>query len=138
MKKTFIALLALAALLLSPLNAEPTVVANSSVKADSLSKDEVKNILLGSKSRWDDGSAIILAVLRKGPIHEEAIQTFTGRKADQFDKHWKRQVFSGKGIAPDNFETEEELCAFLAKTAGAIGYIGDPAKATGVKVISVN
>lgn len=137
--KTITALLAASTLLASSLLAAPAIVANADVKTAALSKEDAKNVLLGTKGRWDDGTPIRLAVLRGIPGHEAAVQAFTSRTADQFDKYWKKQVFSGKGIAPDAFDTEEELCAFVAKTPGAVGYVGDEAAASkGVKVIAVN
>lgn len=104
---------------------------------DSISSETVRNILLGNKTRWDSGGTIKLAVLSEGTTHESVIQEFTARSADQFNKYWKKQVFTGKGIAPDAFKTDEELIEFVARTPGAFGYVSPNANATGVKIMSV-
>ena len=104
---------------------------------DSLTKADIKNILLGNKTKWDSGGLVKLAVLSQGPVHESIVQEYTARSADQFDKYWKKQVFTGKGSSPDSFKTDAELVAFVAKTPGAFGYIAGDAKRDGVKVISV-
>ncbi len=104
---------------------------------DSLTKADIKNILLGNKTKWDSGGLVKLAVLSQGPVHESIVQEYTARSADQFDKYWKKQVFTGKGSSPDSFKTDAELVAFVAKTPGAFGYIAGDAKPDGVKVISV-
>ena len=104
---------------------------------DALTKVDIKNILLGNKTKWDSGGLVKLAVLSQGPVHESIIQEYTARSADQFDTYWKKQVFTGKGSSPDSFKTDAELVAFVAKTPGAFGYIAGDAKSDGVKVVSV-
>lgn len=118
------------------LHAEAVFIAHPDTAAASLSKDQLKSILLGTQTKWDGGGVIKLAVLAEGPTHESVISTFTGRTADQFDKYWKKQVFTGKGIMPDQFKTDADIVAFVARTPGAFGY-ADSAAATGVKVIAV-
>ena len=104
---------------------------------DSLSKEEIKNILLGNKTRWDAGGLVKLAVLTQGPTHDAVVQEFTARSADQFEKYWKKQVFTGKGSAPDAFKTEADLLAFVAKTPGAFGYVAGGTPPEGVKTVAV-
>jgi len=116
--------------------ADFTLIAHPSVP-DALSHDDVKNILLGNKTKWDDGRVIKLAVLSEGAANEAVVQSFTTRSADQFDKYWKKQVFTGKGVAPDAFKTDAEMIAFVAKTPGSFGYISAGAKPDGVKTLVV-
>ena len=102
-----------------------------------LSKADVKNILLGNKTKWDGGGLIKLAVLTSGSAHEAVVREFTSRSTDQFDKFWKKQVFTGKCVAPDTFPSDEDMIAFVAKTPGAFGYISSGSTPAGVTVISV-
>jgi ABC-type phosphate transport system substrate-binding protein len=125
------------ALFAPPAFAEFTLIAHPEAAA-AVSKEDVKNILLGVKTKWDNGAAIKLAVLAQGATHDEVVQTFTARTADQFDKYWKKQVFTGKGVAPDQFRTDAEIAAFVAKTPGAFGYVTKAADAAGAKVLTVN
>ena len=117
--------------------ADYLIVANPSVSASVVSKGDLKNILLGNKANWDGGGTIKLALLTEGSVHETVIQTVTSRSADQFDKYWKKMVFTGKSVAPDTFKTEAELLAFVAKTPGAVGYATAGADTNGVKVLKV-
>ncbi len=117
--------------------ADVVFITNSSTAADSLTKDDVKNILLGNKTKWDAGGIIKLTVLTAGAAHETVIQEYTTRSADQFDKYWKKQVFTGKGSAPDAFQTDAELLAFVAKTPGAFGYIATGTAPNGVKIVAI-
>lgn len=136
--KTMLNFFLLAALILSAgalKAADFVLIANPSVTEASLSKDDVKNILLGTKTRWDSGGNITLAVLTDGAAHDAVIQTFTARTADQFEKYWKKQVFTGKGSAPDSFKTDADMIAFVAQTPGAFGYV--TAASGSVKVLKV-
>lgn len=116
--------------------ADPIFITNPS-GPDSLSGNDIKAILLGNKTKWDAGGLIKLAVLSSGSTHDAVIEQYTARSSDQFDKYWKKQVFTGKGISPDSFKTEAELAAFVAKTPGAFGYISSDTPAEGTKSIAV-
>jgi len=102
---------------------------------DAVSKEEIKSILLGNKTKWDSGTLIHLAVLADGSIHDGIVQEYTARSADQFEKYWKKQVFTGKGSAPESLKSDSEMIAYVAKTPGAFGYVG--AAGAGVKVLTV-
>ena len=104
---------------------------------DALSRDEVKNILLGTRAKWDSGTLVKLAVLSGGPTHESLIQEFTARSADQFDKYWKKQVFTGKGSAPEAMKSDAEMIAYVSATAGAFGYVSAVPTGAAVKPIAI-
>ncbi len=112
------------------------VIAHPSVNESSLSSDDVGNILLGKKTTWSAG-AIKVAILSEGPAHDAMLKTYAQRTADQFDKHWKKLVFTGKGIMPAQFKTEAELVDYVAKTPGAFGYIAPGSANASVKVVPV-
>jgi ABC-type phosphate transport system substrate-binding protein len=102
-----------------------------------LSKEDVRNVLLGNKGKWDNGTVIKLAVLSGGPTHDKVINDITSRTADQFDKYWKKQVFTGKGVMPEAMADDAAMVAFVARTPGAFGYVSGSAKTDGVKVLTV-
>lgn len=104
---------------------------------DSVSASDIKAILLGNKTKWDSGGLVKLAVLDSGATHDAIIHEFTARSADQFGKYWKKQVFTGKGIAPDVFKSDAEMVDFVARTPGAFGYVAPSTSTTGVKILTV-
>lgn len=113
-----------------------TLIAHPSVSENTLSADDVSNILLGKKTSWSSG-VIKLAVLADGPVHDNMLKAYAQRTADQFDKHWKKLVFTGKGIMPSQFKTEAELLAYVANTPGAFGYVAPGAVTGAVKAITI-
>jgi ABC-type phosphate transport system substrate-binding protein len=137
MKSPIRSLLAVLAFALSTSLASAATFVTNPSGPDSLDRNDVKNILLGNKTKWDAGGLIKLAVLTEGATHDAVLQEFTARSADQFDKYWKKQVFTGKGVSPDAFKTDADLVAFVAKTPGAFGYISDGPTPAGVKVVTI-
>ena len=117
--------------------ADYQIIAHPDCGAASLSKEDAKSILLGNKGKWDSGAVIKLAVLAGGPIHDKVINDFTARTADQFDKYWKKQVFTGKGVMPEALADDAAMVAYVAKTPGAFGYVANGAQTPGVKTLSV-
>lgn len=56
-------------------------------------------------------------------MHDAVIQAHTQRSADQFDKYWKKLVFTGKGSAPATAKSDAEVLAYVAAHPGAVGYV---------------
>lgn len=102
-----------------------------------LSTDDAKAILLGNKVRWSGGGGIQLAVLTTGPAHDKVMADFAQRSADQFDKYWKKQVFTGKGVMPRQFADEAALIEYVAATPGALGYVSAAAVNDRVKRVEL-
>lgn len=115
---------------------EAIFIANPSVAESSLSADDLKNVLLGNKIKWSSGN-LKLIVHSEGAVHQKVIQTYTQRSADQFDKYWKKQVFSGKGIAPATAKTDAEVVEYVSKNPGAFGYVAADSSHPGVKEIAI-
>lgn len=101
-----------------------------------VSPAEVRNILLGTKTSWSSGP-IRLVVQREGAAHEWVVREFTQRTPDQFDKFWKKQVFTGKGTMPALAKSEAEAVELVATTPGAFGYASRAAVTDKVKMLEV-
>ena len=102
----------------------------------SLTAADVKNILLGTKTNWSSG-AIKLMVQADGAVHAKVIQDFTQRSPDQFDKYWKKQVFTGKGTMPAVGKSDAEVLAFVSSTPGAFGYVARAAATDKVRTLEI-
>lgn len=136
--KRILSFLAFGLALLSPVLAEDfQLIANPECGVAAVSKDEAKSILLGAETKLSSGIVIKLAVLLGGPAHERVISELTARTPDQFDKHWKKLVFTGKGVMPETVGDEAAMVTYVAKTRGAIGYVSSSAKLDGVKPLNL-
>ena len=74
------------------------VIANSSVAADSLSADALKDIYTGKTKYWDGGQAVIINLLPDKT--DAALQQACGMDTSSFKTFWQRLAFSGRGQEP--------------------------------------
>ena len=115
------------------------VIANEGVATTSISKDDLSDIFLKKKRKWDDGSAVT-------PIDLEARTqtraTFSeevhGQGVGEIRTYWQQAAFSGAGTAPLERGSDADIIAFVKSTPGAVGYISADTDAAGVKVLTVN
>lgn len=103
----------------------------------SLSADDLKAVLLGNKTKWEGGGLVKLAVLTAGAAHDKVMKDHVQRSADQFDKYWKKLVFSGKGVMPAQAADEAAMIDYVSKTPGALGYVSAGAVTDKVKVLAL-
>ena len=111
------------------------VIANSSVAADRLSAEELKNIYTDRTKYWGDGQAIIIVVLPD--TTDDALQQASGMGASQFKTFWQRLAFSGRGSEPERVGNAAAVVAFVASTKGAIALVPAGTTLTGVEKIEI-
>lgn len=103
--------------------AELLIIANTSVPAESLSQDDIKNIYLGKILKWGNNDMVTLVISDKSEVHKSFLQKYVKRNASQFENLWRQNLFSGKGKAPVKVGSIDELVDYVSKTKGAVGYI---------------
>ena len=113
------------------------IIINSEVTESELDKGELERIYLGKKSRWDDKTTIVPAMLKGGGTHEEFVDQYLDRTMQRFVSYWRQMVFTGKGVPPKSFATEAELRNFVATTPGAVGYLSAGASLPGVRALTI-
>jgi ABC-type phosphate transport system substrate-binding protein len=137
MKHLLLLAAALCGLALGAHAQEAVFVTNTAAGDVSLSGDDVKSILLGNKTKWDGGGNIKLVVLTEGAVHDKVIRDHTQRSPDQFDKYWKKLVFTGKGMPPAAAKTDAEVIDYISKNPGSFGYVAAESAGDKVKVIAI-
>jgi len=116
---------------------ELVIIANDSVVVDRLGRGTISDIYLGNKTRWDNGAAIRVVMLKRGGAHETFVRDIVGVTPAQLKKLWKKAIFTGTGTPPKVLQTEADLVAFVAGTRGAVGYVNASTPHGEVKVISI-
>ncbi len=109
------------------LQAEDAIVLNPASTVPAISEDQFKDLFLGKRLAWDDGSKVVVVLVKDGPANDILMKRL-GKTPQQFQTGWKKLVFTGKGAMPEQVDSEDALVAFVAKTPGAIGFV-DKAKA---------
>jgi hypothetical protein len=137
MKKVLFLVLACAALGASAAQAQVQVIANPSVAASAVTADELKSVFLGAKNALADGSAAEPVLAQAGAAHDAFLTQYVGKSDQALRNSWKSLVFTGKGSMPKSFGTDAEIVAYVAKTKGAIGYVGASSDVGSAKKIAV-
>ena len=112
------------------------VIANPSVKVESISARELKSLYLGEKSSIN-GTHVEPVIERRGPAHEAFLRDYLGQTDDQLQKYYEALVFTGRGAMPKTVSSDAEVVAYVAKTRGAIGYVGTGASVEGVRTLAI-
>jgi hypothetical protein len=113
------------------------VIANPSVGASSVSADELKGVFLATKTSLNDGSHVEPALQKGGATHEAFVKEYLGKTDTALQTYYRSLVFTGKASMPKALGADAEVVAYVAKTKGAIGYVGAGASTAGVKTLEI-
>jgi hypothetical protein len=113
------------------------VIANLSVKADSISADELKSVFLEESDSLRDGSHVEPVLIKSGAANQAFAGQYLGKTDSALQTYYRSLVFTGKGSMPKMLGSDAEVVAYVAKTKGAIGYVSDNTSADGVKTLAV-
>ncbi|MGD0792729.1 MAG: TonB family protein [Terriglobales bacterium] len=119
------------------LAADVKVIANWSVKADTISAGELRRVFLKEKISLADGTHVEPVLEKNGPVHEAFLQEYLGMSEDDLQTYYRTLVFTGRGSMPKAFGSDAEVVAYVARTRGAIGYVSSAASAQGVKTLAI-
>ena len=112
-------------------------IGNKNIPENELRKSDIMNIFLGKQSQWSDKQTITICLLQEKVAYNIFTRRYLNKTPMQFNRYWRKMMFTGKGIMPEPFTSKEELLKFIAETNGAIGYLPSEVNANGVKTISV-
>src|ERR1035437_8843573 len=140
MKCPKVLLVAAGLMIFAPVNAlagDVKVIANASVKADTIAAADLKHLFLEEKNSLADGTHVEPVLQKSGLVHEAFLQAYLGRSADDLQMYYRTLVFTGRGFTPKALGSDGEAVAYVARTRGAIGYVSSAASAEGVKTLSI-
>jgi TonB family protein len=113
------------------------VIANSSVKADTISAAELKRVFLEEKISLGDGTHVEPVLEKDGPVHEAFLQEYLGISEDDLQAYYRTLLFTGRGFMPKVLGSDAQVVAHVARTRGAIGYVSSAASVVGVKTLAI-
>jgi len=113
------------------------IIANPSVKAETISASEVKSVFLKKRNSLRDGTHVEPVLSIGGPAHAAFLKEYLDKDDDALQNHYRSLVFTGNGSMPKALRSDEEVVAYVAKTRGAIGYVNSNAAVYGVKTLAV-
>ena len=73
------------------------------------------------------------------PVRAQFSETIHGRKIAAIKAYWQKQIFSGRGVPPEEKKSEHEVLKHVSDNPGAIGYIAasTPIGDYNVKVLKI-
>ena len=116
----------LACCLLLPVAAlgDVVVVINPKSGVDRLTREEVVNVFLGRFRQLSSGIAAKPADLPPNSAEKAAFhRLLVNKELPEINAYWARLVFSGRTLPPKTANGSDELLAWVASTAGAVGYV---------------
>ncbi len=102
-----------------------SVVANSSVAKTSISRTEMKQIMLANQTKWPGGKNIVIVALSSDAAEGDSVaQAYMSLTSDQAKKYWLTKVFNlvlpGLPLFGDS---TEEVIDKVATTPGSVAVI---------------
>jgi TonB family protein len=119
------------------LAADIKIVANPSVRADSITVAELRSIFLEDKRSLKEGSHVEPVLAKGGAGHEVFLRQYVGRSDDELRTYYRTLVFTGTGAMPKFLDSDAEILHYVATTKGAIGYVSSDFPTEGVKVLTI-
>lgn len=118
-------------------HAQVLVIANPNVKADSISKSDLKAVFTGASTKLTSGDRVTPVLLKEGATHTTFTTDMLGKSPIALLVSWRGLVMSGQAAMPRSFDSEAQEVEFIAHTPGAIGYISQSTPHDSVKVLAV-
>jgi ABC-type phosphate transport system substrate-binding protein len=113
------------------------LIANNSVRVNTLPKKAVADVFLKKTSSWEGGGSIVPVDNAAAAVRDEFSRMVLGKATAAVKSYWNQQIFSGRNVPPVEKSSDEEVLAFVRGTPGAVGYVAAGTQADGVHVISV-
>ena len=118
--------------------AEGYLLANIGGRGRVVSREEVRSMYLNHKPKWPSGLRVKLAILADGKAREDFLRLYVGKNSARFTRYWRRQLFTGRGVPPVEFASQDEMVNFLRNTPGAIGFVEMAQPPAGLSVLGVH
>ena len=118
--------------------ADYVLITDNSNPVTAISAKDVKNIYLGKKSVWSDGSHITVFTQTGSTINRVFMKEMARKTPQQYSTYWKKSLFTGTGLPPKDFSSDDAVKAAVAAKPGAIGYISVSALDDTVKQLDIN
>jgi hypothetical protein len=100
------------------------IIGNSGSVPAELGMDQLKSVLKGEKLRWNDGSQVVIALMKTNtPVGVTTSKKLFNMTGHELNKYFLALVFQGKVKAPSFFNSPGDLKNYVAETPGAIGVI---------------
>jgi ABC-type phosphate transport system substrate-binding protein len=117
--------------------AQVIVIANPSVKASEVSKNDLRDIFTGASTSLKESGGVVPILSKAGTSNDEFLQAYIGKTDAAYRAGWRSLVFSGQATMPKTLDGDGAVVDLVSHTPGTIGYIGKATPHDGVKVLAI-
>jgi ABC-type phosphate transport system substrate-binding protein len=104
----------------------------------SVDRQFLEDAFLRKITRWRDNTVIRPVDLRSSSaVRRRFSREVLERSIAAVKAYWQQRIFSGRGVPPPEFETEEQVVAYVLKHDGAVGYVSGSAELKGAKSVAI-
>jgi hypothetical protein len=94
---------------------------------ETLARGEVVQLMRGERALWGGGVAVTVVLpSARSPLIERVARDVFGLSKAGLQRYWLSLVFQGRAAPPAQFESAEEMVAFVRRTPGAIAVVPAP------------
>ncbi len=117
------------------------IIVHASNPATQLAKEDISNMFLKKVKQWKESGEAVLPIdlIEDSSIRAQFSESIHGRKISSIKAYWQKQIFSGRGVPPEEKKSEDDVLKYISENLGAIGYIAasTPIDDYNVKVLKV-
>ena len=118
-----------------------SIIVHASNPAAQLAKEDVSNMFLKKVKQWKESGETVFPIdlVEDSPIRVQFSESIHGRKITAIKAYWQKQIFSGRGVPPEEKKSEGDVLKYVSENPGAIGYIAasTPIDGYNVKVLKI-
>lgn len=114
------------------------VIVNAAHQATVADRKLLTDAFLKRITRWPGGELIRPVDLSgDSAVRRRFSEEVLGRSVAAVKSHWQQMIFAGRAIPPPELDTDDEVIRYVARHAGAVGYVSGVGDLAGVKVLAV-
>jgi len=121
----------------SPGEAAVAIIANKDVPADTVTKDQLRDIYMYDVRQWSNMLPVVVLDLTQKSEIRGAFYGYLGKPASRMKSIWLKKLLLGEGNPPEVVADEQAMIARVAELPGAIGFANAAHIPDSVKVLAI-
>jgi ABC-type phosphate transport system substrate-binding protein len=114
------------------------VIVNQANNLTTVDQKFLAEIFLKKRNYWPNARAIFAIDLEpESRVRRQFSEKILDRSVSAVRNYWQQLLFSGRGVPPPEFKTEEEVLHYVASHEEAIGYVSAGTDVRAFRVLKV-
>jgi ABC-type phosphate transport system substrate-binding protein len=100
------------------------LIVNAGVKAQTLTKADVRAMFAKKTTRWADDMLVTpFDLIPASPVRSAFSEAIFNKSPQTVLSEWRQRIFTGQGTPPREVKDDASMIATVAATPGALGYV---------------